>query len=131
MLAAVPAIAQTKPNGSTTPALAPLAAPAAYPGTMLVNYVRTWEAMQPIQNPTQAQLDNPALYKQATAYFDGLGRPLQEVVKGGSPDGWLLLPPSTAITTPSLPTNAPLPKPYLKPARSTARWPVLRRAMPG
>jgi RHS repeat-associated protein len=80
-------LAQTKPNAAITPTLAPLAAPAAYPGTMLVNYVRTWEAMQPIQNPTQAQLDNPALYKQATAYFDGLGRPLQEVVKGGSPDG--------------------------------------------
>jgi RHS repeat-associated protein len=58
--------------------------PAPYaPGTA-VNYVCTWEAVKPGLDATtilsQAVLD----VKQSTGYFDGLGRPLQTVIKQGS-----------------------------------------------
>ncbi len=81
--------AQIKPNNATypTPTQAAPALPAGYNQNITVNYVRTWEAMKPNTNPSAADLADPAKYKQATAYFDGLGRPLQEVIKGASPDG--------------------------------------------
>lgn len=45
------------------------------------NYVRTWEATAPITNP--ATLINSALKdaRQTTTYVDGLGRPLETVIK--------------------------------------------------
>ena len=62
--------------------------PSAYSSTgTYLNFIRTWTAVAPVSSPSGTDLSNPAKYKQATAYFDGLGRPLQEVIKGGSPDG--------------------------------------------
>ena len=64
------------------------ATPAAYSNSgNYLNFIRTWTAVGPVSNPTGTDLNNAAKYKKATAYFDGLGRPLQEVMKGGSPDG--------------------------------------------
>lgn len=54
----------------------------AYNGSMPVNYVRTWEAMIP--DTTHANVNVSAAviqYKMATAYIDGLGRPIQTVAK--------------------------------------------------
>src|SRR5215203_3179035 len=65
--------------GQGTPYLPPV-----HPSSMPVNYVRTWTAAAPEQNG--ATLTTRALkdVQQATAYFDGLGRPSQTVVKQGS-----------------------------------------------
>ncbi len=58
--------------------------PADYlPGT-LTNYVRTWDATAPEQNPNTLMTRPLKDVKQATQYFDGLGRPLQTVIKQGS-----------------------------------------------
>ncbi len=51
---------------------------------VIVNYVRTYEAVAPINNLTVDQfnaLNNHLQVKEATSYVDGLGRPLQTVIK--------------------------------------------------
>src|SRR6187397_514885 len=57
--------------------------PAAYP-TINKNYVKVWEASKPglDVNSILTQLSKDV--KQVTQYFDGLGRPLQTVIKEGS-----------------------------------------------
>src|SRR5882724_2283051 len=58
--------------------------PAAYSNGTLVNYVRTWDANAPEQDPN-ALMGRPLKdVKQTTTYFDGIGRPLQIVFKQGS-----------------------------------------------
>ncbi len=49
-----------------------------------INYIRSWDAFAPEKIP--ANLPNRDLedVRQTTAYFDGLGRPLQTVIKKGS-----------------------------------------------
>jgi hypothetical protein len=49
-----------------------------------INYVRTWEAMAPETNPSNLISRPLNDVRQTTQYFDGLSRPLQTVVKGGS-----------------------------------------------
>ena len=58
--------------------------PAAYASDVKKNYVRVWDATAPKQDPNA--LHNAPLKeaKQGTQYFDGLGRPMQTVVKKGS-----------------------------------------------
>jgi RHS repeat-associated protein len=58
--------------------------PVAYPNGTLVNYIRTWDAMAPEQDPNTLMTRPLKDVKQATQYFDGLGRPIQTVVKEGS-----------------------------------------------
>lgn len=55
-----------------------------YPGAMKTNYVRVWMASAP--ETDAAILPNRPLkdVKQTTEYYDGLGRPLQKVIKQGS-----------------------------------------------
>jgi RHS repeat-associated protein len=49
-----------------------------------INFVRSFEASAPIKDPVQ-MLQRPTRdVKQATTYYDGLGRPIQVVVKQGS-----------------------------------------------
>ncbi|RBL88335.1 DUF6443 domain-containing protein [Chitinophaga flava] len=85
--------AQNKPGGSAIPSAVPVTVPAAYTGAK-INYIRTWEPSMPISNPTivvnTGSIDQ---VKQQTQYFDGLGRPLQTVVKGISPSGKDLVTP--------------------------------------
>ncbi|MBN8856754.1 MAG: hypothetical protein J0H29_00115, partial [Sphingobacteriales bacterium] len=58
--------------------------PAAYPDTVKVNYIRTWDARAP-ESDANALISRPLRdVLQTTQYFDGLGRPLQTVVKQGS-----------------------------------------------
>jgi RHS repeat-associated protein len=58
--------------------------PAAYPPGTNINYVRTWDAAAPGQDPNTIMTRPLKDVKQATQYFDGLGRPLQTVLKQGS-----------------------------------------------
>ncbi|NII27332.1 hypothetical protein HB364_19740 [Pseudoflavitalea sp. X16] len=62
----------------------PVTPPAAYNSTIKVNFIRTWTSTAP--DTSAANLITRPLkdVKQTTAYFDGLGRPLQTVVKQGS-----------------------------------------------
>ncbi|MDO6431551.1 DUF6443 domain-containing protein [Flavitalea sp. BT771] len=61
--------------------------PTAYPTSATVNYVRSWDAKAPEKDPTALVALPLAGVNQATQYFDGLGRPLQTVVKQMSPSG--------------------------------------------
>ncbi|MFT3747573.1 MAG: DUF6443 domain-containing protein [Agriterribacter sp.] len=58
--------------------------PSAYPGSTTVNYIRTWDARAPEQNATTLTTRPLRDVQQTTQYFDGLGRPLQTVIKQGS-----------------------------------------------
>lgn len=62
----------------------PRPAPIAYPTGTLVNFVRTWDAVAPEQDPNILMTRPLKDVKQATQYLDGLGRPLQTVIKKGS-----------------------------------------------
>ncbi|NTS39868.1 hypothetical protein HRG84_03045 [Flavisolibacter sp. BT320] len=72
----------------------PRVAPFAYPTTAPVNYVRSWEAVAPETNPNNltvtTTLDKAVMTSQ---YVDGLGRPIQTVVKGITPLGKDLVTP--------------------------------------
>ena len=57
---------------------------APYPAYIKINYVRTWEATAPETNPSTLVTRPLKDVKQTTAYVDGLGRPLQTVIKQGS-----------------------------------------------
>ncbi|MFY7885135.1 MAG: DUF6443 domain-containing protein, partial [Dolichospermum sp.] len=78
--------AQIQPNGVTAPATATaIAQPAAYPASAKINYIRTKEATAPITSETAFNAAPFDQVKQTTQYFDGLGRPIQTVVKEASP----------------------------------------------
>ena len=62
----------------------PRALPSPYASTSLVNYVRTWDAAAPETNPNTLITRPLKDVKQVTQYLDGLGRPLQTVIKQGS-----------------------------------------------
>jgi len=64
----------------------PYVPPASYGGNT-VNYVRVWQATAPGQTSTSLQTGPSTDVKQTTQYFDGWGRPLQAVLKQGSPQG--------------------------------------------
>lgn len=54
-----------------------------YPGGTQ-NFIRTWDATAPEADPNTLMSRPLKDVKQATQYFDGLGRPLQTVIKQGS-----------------------------------------------
>jgi RHS repeat-associated protein len=58
--------------------------PVPYASNIPVNFVRTWDATAPEQDPNTLMTRPLKDVKQATQYFDGLGRPLQTVIKQGS-----------------------------------------------
>lgn len=58
--------------------------PAPYTENVKINYVRTWEAAAPEQDPAVLITRPLKDVRQTTAYFDGLGRPIQTVLKQGS-----------------------------------------------
>src|SRR5438045_425545 len=66
------------------PILAQNIMPAAYSSNVPQNYIRTWEATAPISNPDTLKARGLKDVKQTTQYVDGLGRPLQTVIKQGS-----------------------------------------------
>jgi RHS repeat-associated protein len=78
------AIATTLLQNLSFNAQQPRNVPAAYSPTAPVSYVRTWDAAAPEQNPNTLMTRSIQDVKQATAYVDGLGRPVQSVIKQGS-----------------------------------------------
>lgn len=62
----------------------PRVTPTAYNSDNKVNYVRIWDAMAPEQNPNTLMTRPFYDIKQTTQYIDGLGRPIQVVLKQGS-----------------------------------------------
>ncbi|SHN25005.1 DUF6443 domain-containing protein [Chitinophaga sp. CF418] len=79
---------QNIPKNSLKPAATPVATPGAYSITT-TNYIRTWEPNMPssdtavIKSPSRTASE----VRVTTDYVDGLGRPIQTVVKGISPTG--------------------------------------------
>jgi RHS repeat-associated protein len=69
---------------TTAQAQTPVALPGNYDPAKKVNYVRAWDAMAPTQDLSTLKSKPLRDVKQTTAYADGLGRPLQTVVKQGS-----------------------------------------------
>ncbi|HLK28701.1 MAG TPA: DUF6443 domain-containing protein [Puia sp.] len=59
--------------------------PTAYPATMPVNFVRSWDASAPVQNISTLTTRPVIDVIQSTQYFDGLGRVIQSVIKQESP----------------------------------------------
>lgn len=59
--------------------------PGDYSGTIPLNYVRIWDAAGPYQNSTDLVNAGYQHAKQTTQYLDGLGRPLQTIVRQISP----------------------------------------------
>lgn len=59
--------------------------PAAFPNGIKVNYVRTWEAYAPMTHKDSVTAGGNEKVKQVTQYFDGLGRPIETILKKGSP----------------------------------------------
>ncbi|MFN8288971.1 MAG: DUF6443 domain-containing protein [Chitinophagaceae bacterium] len=65
---------------------AQITAPAAYNSNVKINYIRSWEPVKPYSSESDVISSSRTIQevRQATAYYDGLGRPLQTVVKKGS-----------------------------------------------
>jgi RHS repeat-associated protein len=83
-------VASVSAFGQGTPYL-----PTAHLSTTPINSVRTWSAAAPEQNGATLITRPVKDVQQVTSYFDGLGRPLQTVVKQGS-----------LITDPNSPVSA-------------------------
>ena len=95
-LLAITVTAQVPSNKPDTTTVAPPPTqtvnpvPTAYPSGMKVNYIRTWEPLEPFTNDSLIKnySYNPTLHtnavKTGTVYFDGLGRKLQSVQRMGS-----------------------------------------------
>jgi RHS repeat-associated protein len=60
--------------------------PAQYPSSAPVNFIRVWEPVKPYTSEADVISTSRSLkeVRQTTQYFDGLGRPLQTVIKKGS-----------------------------------------------
>jgi RHS repeat-associated protein len=75
-------------------------APAAYNSNIKISYVRTWEPLKPYTSDADVTSSSRNLQevKQTTVYVDGLGRPIQTVVKQGSYYVWAT--PAADMVTP-------------------------------
>ena len=87
---------QVKPNTLTQPGAGSATLntlPTPYGSDMPVNFVRVWDAIKPFYYDTAVSSNERTdqQVKQSTQYFDGLGRPLQTVSKGVSPNGFDLV----------------------------------------
>jgi RHS repeat-associated protein len=78
--------AQNRPGGAR-PTATPDTIPRAY-SNPVINFVRTWEPDSPFTDTSAVSSPNRLIreVKQKTEYVDGLGRPLQAVSKGVSPN---------------------------------------------
>ncbi|MET3878746.1 DUF6443 domain-containing protein [Chitinophaga sp. OAE865] len=76
-------------------AATPVPVPANY-NNVPINYVRSWEPAMPSGDSATiaAPARTVAEVRQSTEYFDGLGRPIQSVVKGLSPSGKDMITPT-------------------------------------
>jgi RHS repeat-associated protein len=79
--------AQNKPNGSIPPVVSSGTTLPAY-SISLGNYIRTWVPSMPTTDPNAIiNATSVSAVQQTTDYFDGMGNPLQTVMKGISPAG--------------------------------------------
>src|SRR5215510_9560982 len=62
----------------------PNSLPAPYSSTIPKNYVRSWVTVKPGVSAQTMGTELLRDVKQTTQYFDGLGRPLQTVIRQGS-----------------------------------------------
>lgn len=62
----------------------PRTVPSSYTSGILKSYIRTWDAKGPKSDPNTLISSSSDVAQQTTQYFDGLGRPLQTVIKKGS-----------------------------------------------
>nr|WP_291914521.1 DUF6443 domain-containing protein [Chitinophaga sp. CB10] len=85
---------ENKPSPVAPVAATPAPVPNGYTNPS-INYVRTWEPAIPITNAADVSSRTKPVsqVKEQTAYVDGLGRPLQTVIKGISPQGGDLVTP--------------------------------------
>src|SRR5258705_10279824 len=59
--------------------------PVAYDSNKKVNYVRSWDAVIPMADASKiTSATGIDSFRMVTQYFDGLGRPIQTVIKKGS-----------------------------------------------
>src|SRR5688500_9081332 len=71
-------------QGMLTSQAQPRLVPTTYPSSIVRNYTRTWDAAKPELNISNITTQVLKDVKQSTLYIDGLGRPLQTVIKEGS-----------------------------------------------
>ncbi len=70
---------------ATSKAIAQRPVPAAYNNDIKINYVRTWDAIAPESDPNNFTITSAVTHsRMTTQYVDGLGRPIQTVIKKGS-----------------------------------------------
>lgn len=87
LMVCVPAAWAQTPDNSSRPAATAVSIPAAYPGTT-INLKRTWTPNMPATDPAVVSgATSTSAVAQTTEYFDGLGRPVQMVVRGVTPNG--------------------------------------------
>ncbi len=79
--------AQNTPTGSLLPNGSGNGIPSGYASGVKVNYIRSREAVAPITDPGVFQAAGIQQVKEQTQYVDGLGRPIQTVIKQASPLG--------------------------------------------
>lgn len=72
-------------TGTPAPLLKSVPIPRAYDSNITVSYVRTRAATAPISDESVLDSASYNRVKQATTYFDGLGRPLQTVAREATP----------------------------------------------
>jgi len=61
-----------------------LPSPATYPGTTIVNYIRSWDGQAPETDPANLVTRPLRDVGQRTRYLDGLGRDLQTIIRQGA-----------------------------------------------
>ena len=87
-------MAQNKPDGSTKASSATaVTVPSDYGNDVLINYVRTRQAIASISDVTTFDAADNKKVKEITQYIDGLGRPIQTVSKQASFNGMDLVVP--------------------------------------
>ncbi|MCW3467951.1 RHS repeat-associated core domain-containing protein [Chitinophaga nivalis] len=89
-----PMLAQNAPVSASAVPATPVAVPAGYTNAT-INYVRVWEPSLPTSDFAMVMSSARTVkeVKQTTQYFDGLGRPLQTVLKNVSKSGKDLVTP--------------------------------------
>jgi len=81
-ITAVGQLQTNKPNlASTIPVVTNAYTPAGYSGAYPLNYIRTFEALKPFSESAVMTGASYSEVRQTTAYYDGLGRPLQTVIR--------------------------------------------------
>lgn len=74
-----------KPNNSTIPSVFNIHTPQGYGSNVPLNFIRTWEALKPINTVEEITSAMWTDVRQTTGYVDGIGRSLQTVVRQATP----------------------------------------------